>query len=95
MPIQMVLRDVEHRRRRGIKAVDAIELEARKLQHPDLRPGRQVTALEAASSKVSSIDGPTLPAIATLLPQRSTIKAVRAVVVVLPFVPEMAMTWGA
>jgi hypothetical protein len=36
-----------------------------------------------------------LPAIATRLPHCSTIRAVIAVVVVLPFVPVMAISFGA
>ena len=36
MPVQVVLRNVQHRRRRGLKARGTVELEARQLQHPYL-----------------------------------------------------------
>jgi len=47
------------------------------------------------SASTSSNAGPMLPAMATVLPARSTSSAVIAVVVVLPLVPVMASTRGA
>ena len=48
-----------------------------------------------ASVSLSSIGGLMLPATATDLPARSHKRPVSAVVVVLPFVPVIAMTFGA
>jgi len=39
MPVEMVLGQVQHRAGRGFEAVDAVELEAGQLQHPDLGQG--------------------------------------------------------
>ena len=36
MPVQVVLRDVEHRGGRGLKVHHAVELKTRQLQHPHL-----------------------------------------------------------
>ena len=65
MPVQVVLRDVEHRGRRGSKSVHAVELEARQLQHPDLR---QIGRSLGRAASVSSSVGPILPATATSRP---------------------------
>ena len=100
VPVEMVLREVEQGRGIGLEAGDAVELEARELEHPDLGQrlaqcrganGRRSRASESsASANDCSIVGPMLPAAATRLPLRSTSSAVIAVVVVLPLVPVMA-----
>ena len=51
--------------------------------------------LSMASDSLSSIAGLMLPATATVLPARSHRRPVSAVVVVLPFVPVIARTFGA
>ena len=70
MPVEVVLRDVEHRGGASARSRDAVELEARQLQHPDL--GQLPVAGDRAAASVSSIVGPMLPAMATRWPARST-----------------------
>ena len=50
MPIQMVLRDVQHRSRCGFKAFAAVQLETRQLQNPDLGQSQRYRVLHRSGS---------------------------------------------
>ena len=49
VPVEVVLRDVEHHGGCGFKALHAIELEARQLQHPCLR---QILSINASAQRI-------------------------------------------
>ena len=95
VPVEVVLRDVEHRGRVGSKPCtpSSWKLDSSSTQTSGSASFARLAS--SASASVSSSVGPMLPATATRLPARSTSSAVSAVVVVLPLVPVMASTCGA
>ncbi len=92
VPVEVVLRDVEQRRRVGSKPCASCSW---KLDSSSTQTSGSAPPASSAAASVPSRVGPMLPATATLRPARSTSCAVIAVVVVLPLVPVMASTRGA
>jgi hypothetical protein len=91
VPVQMVLRDVQHRRHCGFKVGHPVELKTRQPStQTSARPGRRLG--RPVSVRCRQV-GPMLPATATVF-QRSTSLPVRDVTVVLPLVPVMPLAYN-
>ena len=87
--VEMIFGHVEHGRRIGVEARRALELEARKLEHEDVRhSGRRASI----ASSASSTGRPMLPATTVSRPCRAHMSPAIAVTVLLPLEPVMAST---